>query len=699
MRHRESRGGFQSERQAAAGFMMYVVRTSAIERSLAVVALAACLAFAGAPAHADSRVVVSPLTLPGPYSVACSNISQDFGRVASDESAEDYWDGRPRANGTSRYVTDLLSDPANTLTFSVNAPADGDLYASFAGRTVAYVVLACYPTTADNARLDYALPTGELVPHMQRGADAPLLPDETTRFPLLLFSHGLNGSPLSGDDVHALTVLASFGYIVAAPFHGDPRFLDLSVDDLREVGYVLFNLRDFLALQALRPLSLSATIDLLLADPQWRDHIDASRIGAFGASMGGESTLLMAGAGVTSSLGLSWSTVTKDVRLRAAVGYVPYFGQPLLPAFGRDQHGLDGVVLPYLAISGTADTTAPIVATLQGMYQLAGTRELVALVGVTHGFDVASTNDIFTWTLTFLDAEVRGDPAALRKLLSMASVAGGGNDYVVVPYNGAAALNYGGLWWNAPAESESGWGINFAHQGDVIFATWFTYDVGGKAWWLSMTATKTATGSYSGTLYQTHGPAFDTVPFDPAKVTRTPVGSATLTFADVDDATFAYTVNGVAQTKTLVREVFGSRVPVCTFGVQTSQALATNYQDLWWATPGGSESGWGINLTEQGGIIFGTWFTYDLDGTPLWLSVTATKTATGSYSGTLYQTYGPAFNAVPFDPARVTRKMVGTATFTFSDGANGTFAYTVNGVSQVKAITREVFVSPGTVCQ
>ena len=24
--------------------------------------------------------------------------------------------------------------------------------------------------------------------------------------------------------------------------------------------------------------------------------------------------------------------------------------------------------------------------------------------------------------------------------------------------------------------AESGWGINFAHQGDVVFATWFTYD-------------------------------------------------------------------------------------------------------------------------------------------------------------------------------------------------------------------------------
>jgi hypothetical protein len=40
-------------------------------------------------------------------------------------------------------------------------------------------------------------------------------------------------------------------------------------------------------------------------------------------------------------------------------------------------------------------------------------------------FDVASTNDIFTWTLTFLDAKVRGNPAARQQLSTMASVAGG----------------------------------------------------------------------------------------------------------------------------------------------------------------------------------------------------------------------------------------------------------------------------------
>jgi hypothetical protein len=41
---------------------------------------------------------------------------------------------------------------------------------------------------------------------------------------------------------------------------------------------------------------------------------------------------------------------------------------------------------------------------------------------------------------------------------------------------------------------------------------------------------------------------------------------------------------------------------------------------------------------------------------------------------------------------------VGTATFTFNDGNDASFAYTVNGISQTKAITRQVFQAPGTVC-
>jgi hypothetical protein len=119
-------------------------------------------------------------------------------------------------------------------------------------------------------------------------------------------------------------------------------------------------------------------------------------------------------------------------------------------------------------------------------------------------------------------------------------------------------------------------------------------------------------------------------------------------------------------------------LPTCIGGAQLNLALATNVSGLWWAAPAGIEAGWGINFSQQNNIIFATWFTYNSDGTPLWLSATANNTAPGVYSGTLYLNNGPAFDAVPFLPADVTRTQVGTATFTFADGNDGTFAYTVN---------------------
>jgi hypothetical protein len=286
----------------------------------------------------------------------------------------------------------------------------------------------------------------------------------------------------------------------------------------------------------------------------------------------------------------------------------------------------------------------------------------------------------------------------------MTSVAGGGDDRVLIPFNGSAPgtpapINLGGLWWNAPTGSEPGWALNLAHQGDVIFATWATYDLTGKAWWLSMTANRVAGSTYSGAFYQANGPAFSAVPYDSSTVTLTAVGTGTLTFSDADSGTFAYTVNGVTQTKIVTRGAFASPVPVCTFGALSNLALATNYQDVWSNAPLGSESGWAVNLAHQGGIIFAIWLTYDLDGTPLWLSATLVKANGIAYAGTLYRTTGPPFSAAPFDPTRVTLTPVGAASVTFADGNAGVFSYSVNGVAQSKAITRNVFRAPGTVCQ
>ena len=257
---------------------------------------------------------------------------------------------------------------------------------------------------------------------------------------------------------------------------------------------------------------------------------------------------------------------------------------------------------------------------------------------------------------------------------------------------------YQGLWWNFPAGSESGWGMNIAHQEDVIFATWFTYDGGGKAWWLSMTAYLVSGGNeFSGRLFQTTGPPFSAMPFSSALVVPTAVGIGTLIFTNADNGTFAYTVNGVSQTKAITRQVFGA-LPTCRFGTQTDLAAATNYQDLWWNAPPGSESGWGLNVAHQGDTLFVTWFTYDTDGSPLWLSATAPRTGPGAYAGTLYRTTGPAFDAVPWTPAGVSHAPVGSLALTFTDGNHATFTYTVSAVTQTKQITRQIFRAPGTVC-
>ena len=254
-----------------------------------------------------------------------------------------------------------------------------------------------------------------------------------------------------------------------------------------------------------------------------------------------------------------------------------------------------------------------------------------------------------------------------------------------------AAPNYQGLWWNP---LESGWGINFAHQSDIIFATWFTYDAGGKPWWLIAELHKSAGGVYSGPVSTVTGPPFNAVPFVPAPV-ETVIGTMTATFADTQHATLAYTVNGVSRSKSIVPQQFGT-LPVCAWGTQPNLALATNYTDLWWNA---AESGWGINFTHQGDIIFATWFTYDTAGKPWWLIAELHKVAPGVYTGVASTVTGPPYFAVPFDPGTVVETPVGNATVTFAHGNSATLAYTVNGASRSKAITRQVFALPGTVCQ
>lgn len=260
------------------------------------------------------------------------------------------------------------------------------------------------------------------------------------------------------------------------------------------------------------------------------------------------------------------------------------------------------------------------------------------------------------------------------------------------------ATTYQALWWAGPGES--GWGVNVAHQGDTLFATWFTYDaLGDGVWFVMDNGARTAPGTYTGPLYRTTGNAFNTVPFNSASVQVNNVGSGTFTFTSPTTGTFQYTVNGITQTKNIVRQEFASPVPSCTAG---GAAPATpNYQDLWWKSPAGSESGWGINLIHQGTTIFATWFTYGADQRGMWLVMDNLQRQgnTQVFTGPIYRTRGNAFNSTPWNPASVTATQVGTATLTFTDANNGTFAYSVDGTQQTRAITRQVFSGPVSVCR
>ena len=263
-----------------------------------------------------------------------------------------------------------------------------------------------------------------------------------------------------------------------------------------------------------------------------------------------------------------------------------------------------------------------------------------------------------------------------------------------VTASGQPRPNYTDLWWNA---SESGWGVNLIHQGDVIFATWFTYDTDHGGLWLVMDAARQQSdGSFTGTIFRTTGVPLAQINGQPAQSGAQAVGTGTLRFVTAQQATFSYAVNGASQQKAMTRFTFQSPPPACAF-TRAERRHATNYQDLWWNP---SESGWGINLSHQGELLFATWFTYGAGGRGQWLvSDAVRRQPTGEFKGRLYRTTGTPLAQISGSPAQGGAADVGELTLDFTDGQNARLDYTVDGVAQSKQLTRFVFGSPQTLCR
>jgi len=251
---------------------------------------------------------------------------------------------------------------------------------------------------------------------------------------------------------------------------------------------------------------------------------------------------------------------------------------------------------------------------------------------------------------------------------------------------------YQGLWWN-PAES--GWGLNTTHQGSTLFATLFIYATDGQPLWLvASNLMDMGDYTYSGALYRTNGPPFNTVPWTPIGYEQ--VGMMTVSYDSDTTGYLTYSINGTTVTKTFARQVFASPVPTCTMvaGTAGSRVSATNYQDLWWDA---DESGWGINLVHQGDVIFATLFTYGDGRRDKWFVASGlTRQADGSYSGGLYSTTGTAFTSSLWMGFQIGQ--VGNMSLRFSDGEHGVLQYNVAGATVTKNITRQVYASTVPMC-
>lgn len=258
----------------------------------------------------------------------------------------------------------------------------------------------------------------------------------------------------------------------------------------------------------------------------------------------------------------------------------------------------------------------------------------------------------------------------------------------------ASQPNLTGLW---SAPGEDGWGLSLSHQGEVLFPAWYTYDAAGRPiWFLVSGAARQADGSYLGDVYRFDGTPFSLINGAQANQPGVIVGTARFTLLDSGAMRFDYTVNGIAQSKTVTRLAVGS-IPSCQF-TTGSRAAARNHTDTWWNP---TESGWGIQFIESGNLLFLAWYTYAADGKPMWITGLLTRQPDGRFTGALNRaTSGTPFSQITGPATNFPVPAVGNATLTFQDGERGSFSYTLDGVTQTKPIERFVYAGPTqTVCE
>jgi hypothetical protein len=129
---------------------------------------------------------------------------------------------------------------------------------------------------------------------------------------------------------------------------------------------------------------------------------------------------------------------------------------------------------------------------------------------------------------------------------------------------------------------------------------------------------------------------------------------------------------------------------------QRPATIGTDYTDLWWNP---QESGWGMNVVQQGETAFITLFVYGPDGKPTWYFASNARVyaldadGIASLRGTLYKAKGPWIGEA-FDPSKVEAQAVGEVRIEPRPDARTILEYTADGVTVSKEIRRQTFAAP-----
>ena len=234
--------------------------------------------------------------------------------------------------------------------------------------------------------------------------------DENKRYPLVFSSHGMRSHGFWGPS--GSTKLSSHGYIVATINYGEGRLRD-------DLG-IRF-------IENFRPFVASAALDFLLSHEDYKTHIDSNRIAASGHSLGGFTSLALAGGHYHGMSG-----VIDEVRIHAVVASAPWTGtswngKEHYP-FGDNNIGLEKVQIPVLGLYGSNDTSVQPAFVLPALEKLSGPRYVVELVDQPHIYAPGSWEDQSNWAFLFLQAYLKEDESARKQLAQAKSMPGGGID-------------------------------------------------------------------------------------------------------------------------------------------------------------------------------------------------------------------------------------------------------------------------------